>query len=278
MNNKLNPNIKTTLKYVIASLFTVLFTSCEEVINIDLQDTEPRTVIEAVITDQPGPYIVKLSKSGDYFVPSEYPTISDALIQIADNAGNTEILIETEPGIYLTNTLSGTPGNSYSISITIEDVTYFAQSTMPQPVEIDSLSYEISENMGPGQNLETNYILHCYFQDRMETEDFYRFKVYRNDVLDENIILFKDEFTNGNSIDFEIHRVDSLQINDLITVELLTLNEQNYNYFSSLSDALATGGGFMSDAPANPESNIDNEALGYFGAFPIRSAIIELSD
>ena len=62
MNNKLNPNIKTTLKYVIASLFTVLFTSCEEIIKIDLQDTEPRTVIEAVITDQPGPYIVQLSK------------------------------------------------------------------------------------------------------------------------------------------------------------------------------------------------------------------------
>lgn len=264
---------------MLALMFSVFLMSCEEVIDIDLHDTEPRTVIEAVITDQTGPYIVKLSKSGDYFVPNEYQTISNALIQIEDYTGISDNLVEVEPGIYHTNTLQGMPGNAYGIYISIENITYFAESIMPFPVEIDSISYEISENNGPGPNSDSNYILHCYFQDRVESEDFYRFRVYRNGVLDKNIILSKDEFTNGNYLDFEIQQVDSLQVNDLVTIELLTLNKENYDYFFSLSDALANGnGGFMSDAPANPDTNLDSEALGYFGTYPIRTATIQLED
>jgi hypothetical protein len=43
------------------------------------------------------------------------------------------------------------------------------------------------------------------------------------------------------------------------------MDKPNYNYFFSLENA--SDGGPFSATPANPVTNIDNGALGYFGAY-----------
>ena len=61
--------------------------SCEKVIDVDLSSVEPQIVIDGTITDQPGPYTVKISKTGDYFNPGAFPAVTGASVTISDNRG-----------------------------------------------------------------------------------------------------------------------------------------------------------------------------------------------
>ena len=60
---------------------------------------------------------------------------------------------------------------------------------------------------------------------------------------------------------------------DTVVVELQTLDRATYDYYRTLFPIL--DGGLGTPNPANPESNLSNDALGYFGACTIsRDTII----
>jgi hypothetical protein len=79
------------------SLIAFIFCSCEKVIDIDLNKADSRIVIEGNITDQAGPYTVRISKTVNFDESNTFPAISGALVKISDNAGNSETLTETQP-------------------------------------------------------------------------------------------------------------------------------------------------------------------------------------
>ncbi len=49
---------------IFISFLTALF-SCEDVIQIDLNSADPKIVIDAVVTGQPGSYKIKINKKGN---------------------------------------------------------------------------------------------------------------------------------------------------------------------------------------------------------------------
>ena len=77
--------------------FCLLFSSCEEVIELDLNTTEPQIVIEGFITDGEGTYSVLISKTVDFYDPNTFPPQTGAVVHITDDLGNTETLTETSP-------------------------------------------------------------------------------------------------------------------------------------------------------------------------------------
>ena len=99
-------NIKKHYNYLlIASLIigASVFSGCQKVINIDLNEASPHIVIEGMITDSIGPYRVIISNSGSYFSQLILPPVSGALAIISDSKGTIDTLKETIPGIYLTS-------------------------------------------------------------------------------------------------------------------------------------------------------------------------------
>ena len=85
-------------KYLYLILF--LFASCEKVITLPIEINDSKVIIEANITDQPGPYFVKLSKSISINEPNIYPIINNSTIIIADDKGVKDTLKHTTGGIY----------------------------------------------------------------------------------------------------------------------------------------------------------------------------------
>ena len=79
----------------------ILLTSCESVIEIELDYMKPKLVIEGVINDFDNQCIIKLSKTTDYFNQKTNPTVSDAVITLTDIAGTIVKFNEIEPGNYL---------------------------------------------------------------------------------------------------------------------------------------------------------------------------------
>ena len=118
---------------LIISILLIFFTSCEKVIYVDLNSVNPKLVVEGNITDQPGPYIIRLSNTVNYYDPNAFPAVKGATITVSDNAGNSEILKETSPGVYETSSLQGVSGRTYTMNIVTGDGTsYSAHSTTNQ--------------------------------------------------------------------------------------------------------------------------------------------------
>ncbi len=73
---------------------------------------------------------------------------------------------------------------------------------------------------------------------------------------------------------------ETFSVNDTITVELLSINEETYIYYKTLINIVGgnTGGGpagqLSGPTPANPESNLSNGAMGYFSAYTVSTDTI----
>jgi len=264
-------------KNLLVGFLAIILSACQDVIHIDLNDVEPQIVIEGTVTDQPAPYKVKISKTGDYFEPSTFPAVSNAIVMISDDAGRSDTLQETEDGIYQSDLLQGIPGRTYKLTVTAEENDYTASSTMPDAIPIDSLGYEYQTG-GFGPGVGEGYRLHCHFIDRAGIPDYCRFKIYQNGQLLEGYFLYEDKYTDGNHIDFSGFE-EVFELNDTLRVELLTIDEATFDYYSTLKDVIANGGEGnpgpgAGGTPANPNTNLSNGALGYFGAFTIRTDTI----
>ena len=262
--------LKKVLPTLFITSFILLSYSCEEIINVDLNSADPKIVIEGTVTDQPGPYTVSITKTTDYYNPASYPTVSGARVNIADDLGFSEQLHETTDGIYQTVNLQGTSGRTYTLTVIAEGQTYSAVSFMPQPTEIDSLFYEESEE-GIRHKDKEGYDLILRFTDEPGVEDYKRIKIYRNGNLQDGYFLYNGRLSDGNEIEYDRIHAD-FEFNDFVFVELLSIDKTTYEYYSTMSNATASSGGnkIQTKIPANPNSNLSGDALGYFGAFAVR--------
>lgn len=263
-------------KYIFRLLYfpitALLLSSCEKVIDIDLNKADRKIVIEGIITDQPGTHTIKLTQSVNYNEANTFPAVSGAVVIIRDNAGNTETLTESLPGIYTTNTIQGVSGRTYTLGVTVGETTYTAISTMPEAVSIDTLLIE--ELNGPHGSEK---IIKAQYTDPAGIANFYRFILFRNNI-EELTFIADDRLQDGAVITYPLFsRSDefSIRTGDTLIVHLQSIDKSVYEYFRTLNE-LSNGAshGGSASLPANPLTNIDNEALGYFSAHSIRTKTI----
>jgi len=142
-------------------LTSALFNSCIDRLNIKVPDSNAsQLVVDGVITDEPGPYTVKLSltSSVDGFLKFN-KSITAKQVTLFDNAGNTEVMNEIETGTYQTkpNGMQGVVGREYFIRIETRDgKIYESLPDRMNPVgSVDSLYFEF-ESYQP-LNEQTQY-------------------------------------------------------------------------------------------------------------------------
>src|ERR1035437_1466857 len=278
MGIKKKIRFKDALRIVLSLAPLLVFSGCQKVINVDLNEAAPRIVIEGLINDRHVPYSVTITKSGSYFNQPVLPSVSGADVTITDNAGTTDTLREATPGIYLTSRIRGTPGRTYTLKVISDNREYSGTSTMLSHVNIDSLKLVKSEfqrfDFGGNNQHEIPMEIHCFFKDPDE-KNFYRIRVFKNDSINtQNYRLYDDQYTNGN---FTELRVSNASVGNTYRIELLSLDKSTYGYFRTLADLIFTNP-FFGSTPANPNSNLSNGALGYFGACAISSKTIVVTE
>ncbi|MFT4987179.1 MAG: hypothetical protein ACI86P_002141 [Flavobacteriales bacterium] len=272
----------TLKKILILCLASLTLSSCETVIELDFNDADPILVIEATLTNESGPYLVKLSESAAFYDDNIYPPRTDATVIISDNLGNSETLSELAPGSYLTEITQGSPGVTYTLSISTNGETFEASSTMPEEIiPIDGLQVDFEEE---SIFADEGYYVTAYLTDPPQEGNNYRLKFFRNgdpyiflddvdstETVDTNLYLSNDKFFNGNQVDVDFDNV--VQVGDTVTIEVNHLDLSTFDYYRTLSDAILGGG----VAPSDPVSNFEDKALGYFGAYTVgrMSVIIE---
>lgn len=120
--------------------------SCREEIVLQAGISDKILVVDGMITNEPGPYTIKLSISSNVNNPGFIP-FTGCEITIFDNKKSSEVLTESEPGIYQTSIegITGIVGNQYRISIqSPEGKRYETEfEEMKELVEIDTIYTEL---------------------------------------------------------------------------------------------------------------------------------------
>lgn len=263
-------HFKIAIYFLFLSIF---FTSCEKIITLPIEDNEQKIVIEGNITDLPGPYFVKLTKSVGLNEANVYPVIDNATVIISDNMGKKDTLTYTADGMYKTRSIIGVYGYTYNLEVKINGKIYTAQSTMPNKVNLDNLRINTFPING-----ETRFSIIPVYQDPITLGNSYRFIQKINDTLDNNYNIFNDNLNNGkiNQRPLNNRNEDlTIKLFDIISVEMQCISPSSYTYFYTLTQQSGSGPG-GGTVPANPPNNITGGALGLFSAHTTQTKQIQI--
>lgn len=256
--------------YAILPILVCIFSvGCKKVINVNLKNTDPQIVITGEVNNLIGPYKVTITKSVNYTSNNTFPAVSGAFVTISDKT-IIDTLKETSPGVYTSNNIKGMPGNAYSLYVIAEGQTFTATSIMPQQVVFDSVGF----TSGFKNQSDQTYNTVAYFKDPAGIANYYEFSAYKNGIQFKNnggFQLFDDRLSDGKFIDFTID--NDYKSGDEFVVKMSCIDKNVYSYLNTLSAISADSGrvNLQSPAPANPISNISNNALGYFSAQFVQS-------
>ena len=274
-------NITILYYTVVVFIFFAGLISCQKVVNIDLNSPSPQLVVEANISDKPGPYFVRLTKTVNFDEITRIPPVTGATVEISDSSSGThETLIELKDGIYMTSSLSGIPGHRYKLTIKNEGQIYESVSEMPFPV--GSLKLDIKREIdnedpfgGNSGNQSFRYRVNYEINDPAKYTNYYRFIIYHKNREIRSRRVFDDQFHNGKIIadDFILHDTINFDPGDTVRIELQNIDRNTFNFFRTLR-AGAGGLSFLSASPSNPISNISNNGLGYFSAYSQNSGYL----
>lgn len=260
--------MKTILVILITSLWLI---SCQEVIELDLEQMEKTLVIEGHICDMNEQCEIRLSFTTDYFSPGVPENVSGAEVSMMVNLENLFLFIESSPGVYTSAGVSGEEGNSYLLDILYEEETYQSEVIFPERVVIDSLSYE---DLVFDLDYDEGYSVNCHFHDPSDGPNYYRMNAYSlSGDRSQTIYVFNDRYWNGNNMKMQWDDAP-FQAYDSVVVELFSLDPSTYDYYRTLSGLVNSN--ILGSTPANPISNLSNGAMGVFAAYTICRDTIQI--
>ncbi|MGB3344412.1 MAG: DUF4249 domain-containing protein [Aequorivita sp.] len=251
-------------KLLIICIPFLILTSCEDVIDVDLNEALPRLVVEANINilDSGASFnsYIKLSTTAPFF-DNEIPVVEEASIKITDEDGIIFPFEHIGSGRY-DGLFFPVPNMEYTLEILYKSEIFTATT---QFVGTVPLEYVEQRNDGgfSGKDIE----LKAYFTDPEGERNFYFFK----GISEHGLVLdvLNDEFFDGNSI-FGYYLVEDLAPGDKVQFNLYGVDEEFYNYMFILLQQTGSGGGPFETQPATVRGNIvnktnpENYPLGYF--------------
>ncbi|WP_455169179.1 DUF4249 family protein [Aegicerativicinus sediminis] len=278
------------LSYILLILFMF---SCEEVIELDLPQEEPRLILDALIrvdkTKEFVPVELKAALTSSYFNENISASL-DAVYIYYGKEENGELidvkysyLREQEPGsgIYVPD--ANLPEDqriksedinedvSFYLVVEFKGKTYFSKSQFVPTVPIDKVE------QGNATFLEDEIEIIVTITDLGDRDDYYIF-----DYSNGNYITSDDNFYQGQEFSFSYFYEDAIEVGDELEVQILGVDRSFFNYMFLLLQQ--TEGSFdFFETPAatirgniyqvsdlnNPEetnnvANPDANPLGYF--------------
>lgn len=276
--------MKRLLYIPILFFFLFTFNACTEKVNVKLDDSYTRLVVDGQITTDTMVHKVVLSTTTSYYYNQPAPAVRGALVTINDGT-QTIILHESPdaPGTYLTDSNTfGVVGRSYTLNIDLTgDINGFSH-------------YSASCELRPVANLDSiglNYLstweyweIQCYAQDP-PTRDFYMFKNYKNgkllsDTISELMVsddrMFNGSYTNGIGVGYlSIHKDDEeIHTGDTVKLQISGITEEYARFIWSVQTESGYKNPLFSGPPANVKGNISNGAVGFFTAYSAKYATV----
>lgn len=243
----------------------VIFTSCEEVVNVNLEESEPRLVIEASIiwfkgtggSDQ----VIRVSTTSPFY-QENINAVENAEVKVTSQEGAEYRFVHDENGLYKNGNFEPQLNMEYSLEVMYKEEIYTASEIF---IPVTTIDYVEQDEAGgfSGEDLE----IKAYYTDPADEENYYLFKFYDEKV---SLEFYEDEFTNGNQI-FGYFSTENIESGDLIRIEMEGISKSYYEFLFLLRSQIGTNeGGPFETMPATVRGNIinntnpENYAFGYF--------------
>lgn len=282
------------LKYwPVFAVFLFLLVSCEKAITFDLDEKEPKLVVEATIENGTAPVVV-LTRSFDYYAEFSTSLIAKSFVRNAgifvSNGTSTHKLKEygvrlfTGDSIfYYSNDLSspatlfnGELNKSYSLRIVADGKEYTASTRIPLITKrIDSLFWKPAPSAADSNKAR----LMVKATDPPGLGDYMRYFTARNSepFYPGLNSVFDDQIIDGTTYEVEVERgwdrtatrpegFTFFEKGDTVTFKLCNIDKQVYDFWRTMEFSYASVGNPFS-TPARVLGNISNGALGYFGGY-----------
>jgi hypothetical protein len=283
-NMKAYFNLNSIKLVITLGVAAILNFSCTEDINLDLDTTYVRLVVDGSISTDTTSHKVILSRSGDPLNRDSIIYVSDAVVTIND--GTSEITLAENPlhkGVYETPpTYYGVPGKTYTLNISNVDVnddgtkeTYSASSYLKRMNKIDSIALVYQKFAEE----EYGWMVKLYALDA-GGRNYYLTKVEKNGVLLTDSIKefgkaindgFSGKYYPGFPVYYLSHsKIDErLTVGDTITLVLNCITEDYYNFVDGFQKEYMPKVPIFSGPSSNVITNIEpkEKAVGFFAAY-----------
>jgi hypothetical protein len=260
---KTNRQIKNIFAAIVVAFS---FASCTKVIDIDLNSSESKFVIEGAVYEGVDSVIVSVTKTGDFFENGTPQPVANANVVLTMPDNSLITLAHLGQGKYQANGLNIVNQANYALRVEVDNQVFTANSYMKASLPLDSATYEFTEGLFGSDD---GYTVFYNYQDQ-PGKDFYRFIYGQNGkILNEpqDIQVVDDNLNDGNYIRIPVFS-RTFEPGDTIYCELQSLDTDLYEFYQTFAAAASESAGSpFSAAPANPETNIKGGALGVFGAY-----------
>src|SRR5690606_35915687 len=105
-------------------LFSLLFFACEEVIDVDLNESEPRIVIEAQLSDLSSSQRIRVSKTVAFTAEIGSEPVENAVVLVQDEKGQIFPFNYSRDGNYVNNDFLPVSGRSYTLNVNFQGEKY----------------------------------------------------------------------------------------------------------------------------------------------------------
>lgn len=275
---------KFKLCFLLLLLVLTGLTSCDDSLDFELHNYQSQLVVDGQIENGAYPVVV-LTRSASYFstIDSAFlrnMVISRAKVTVSDGITEEVLTLRKNnnfypPYIYEGTELKGEAGKTYSLQIEHDNKTYTSITTIPQPVLLDSLWF----NLVPGKKSLGQ--IYGKFTDPEDTEDYYRVFTQRVEQDTKFIPVYLsaigDRFFNGQTFTFSLLRgSESLsdakddvyfKKGDLVRVKISTMDRIHFDFWRTLERELYVTGNPFSSSGNEIKSNITGGALGIWGGY-----------
>lgn len=266
-----------THKFLTLLLLTaaaLLLFSCEETVELDLEQVDTLYVVDGLITDQNKRHYVRLKQSADFYAQSETPVVTDAKVFVTVEGQTIEFLHQAdEPGTYRpVEAFAGQYYQRYDLRVEVGgQVIEASDSLLPIP-NIDALEQRIDPDALDDPPYEDEpdrvyeLLLYTSIPNDADTTRYYLFKSYRNGEIyndDGTSVFVTDDVFVGSEISgFPLP--DYYAVGDTGKIEIYSISRSAFVFLNDLNTALNTDGGIFGPIPANPRNNLSGGALGFF--------------
>jgi len=250
-------------------VFLIGLFNCEDVIDVELNEAEPRLVIEASINwlknTSGNEQEIKLTLSAPFF-DDEIPKANGATVTITDSNNTVFNFIEdTNSGIYKNSNFIPVINGTYSLNIVYEGEIYAATETLKSVVPIDFVEQN-NDGGFSGEDIE----LKAFYTDPADEENYYFFEFLSDLTPVPTLEVYEDRFTNGNQI-FGFYSEEDIAAGNVVRIRNYGASENFYEFmFLLLQQGSQESGGPFETQPASVrgncinQTNPDNFPFGYF--------------
>ncbi|MGM0641694.1 MAG: DUF4249 domain-containing protein [Thermotogota bacterium] len=287
-------------KLVSFIFFTLLIVvqGCQEEIDMQTIEFEESLVVDGSITNEPGPYTVKISLSSRLDKP-EFSPYTDCNVTIHEKSGESEVLKENKPGVYQTeeNGIQGEVGHEYKLTIKTPNGSMYETDyiTIIQPVKIKEINTKKYSEQADSKNGMLGYQFYIstaiankaesYFLWEMEetyeyTSDFPLYGIMEDGVMDKPKDRYKyyrcwktqpvKQVFTANTLNLEAPVIKDLPLNFVsnqskrlqyrysMLVKQYTINKETYTYWNSMEELHEENNFINTQQPFQLRGNVYN--------------------